>query len=150
MFSSVDFNFNFNQEKTMCLNQVTLIGYAGNAPEVLKETQNGKFVRFSLATTKKYMDEQGHPQQTTQWHTVYASNGRGTALAAHLQKGALIAVTGELRYSEWKDKKTGESRFSAGVYADDVKFLGSKSVSKNEAPESIMQPAAEKSQDIPL
>ncbi len=36
----------------MCLNQVTLIGYAGNEPEVLKETKNGKFIRFSLATTK--------------------------------------------------------------------------------------------------
>ena len=43
----------------MCLNQVNLIGYAGDAPKVLKETKQGKFVRFSLATTTKYTDKQG-------------------------------------------------------------------------------------------
>ncbi len=134
----------------MCLNQITLIGYAGNAPEVLKETKNGKFVRFSLATTKKYTDEEGHPQQATQWHTVYASNGRGTALAAHLQKGALLAVTGELRYNQWKDKKTSEIRNSAGVYADDVKFLSSKSASKDEAPQASTQPLVNEDHDISL
>ena len=41
----------------MCLNKVTLIGYAGDVPKVLKETKNGKFVRFSLATTLKYTDK---------------------------------------------------------------------------------------------
>ena len=134
----------------MCLNQITLIGYAGNTPEVLKETKSGKFVRFSLATSKKYTDEQGNLQQISQWHTVYASNGRGTALAAHLQKGALLAVIGELRYNQWKDKKTGETRYSAGIYADDVKFLGSKPAQKNEAPDASTQPPADMSHDILL
>jgi single-strand DNA-binding protein len=127
----------------MCLNQVTLIGYAGNEPEVLKETKHGKFIRFSLATTKKYTDEEGHPQQMTQWHTVYASNSRGTALAAHLKKGALVSIVGELRYNEWKDKKTGETRFSVGVYADDVKFLGSKLALKETAPNAAISISAD-------
>jgi single-strand DNA-binding protein len=134
----------------MCLNQVTLIGYAGNEPEVLKETQHGKFIRFSLATTKKYTDEQGHPQQMTQWHTVYASNGRGTALAAHLKKGALVSVVGELRYNQWKDKETGKTRTSAGVYTSDVKFLSSKPASKDEPPEASIPESAEIGDDILL
>lgn len=51
----------------MCLNQVTLIGYAGDAPKVLKETKQGKFVRFTLATTTKYTDKKGQLQQKTEW-----------------------------------------------------------------------------------
>lgn len=127
----------------MCLNQVTLVGYAGNKPEVLKETKYGKFIRCSLATTKKYTDEEGHPQQMTQWHTVYASNSRGMALAAHLKKGALVSVVGELRYNQWKDKKTGKTRFSAGVYANDVEFLGSKPAPKETAPDAAIPTPAD-------
>ena len=126
----------------MCLNQVNLIGYAGNEPKVLKETKNGKFVRFSLATTTKYTDKEGHSQQKTQWYTVYANNGRGTALAAHLQKGALLAVVGELRYSKWKDKD-GQTHHVAGVHAVEVKFLGKKPAPKKEAPQKSAAQDAE-------
>lgn len=127
----------------MCLNKVTLIGYAGNEPKVLKETKNGKFVRFSLATTLKYTDKQGNQQQKTEWHTVYANNGRGTALAAHLQKGALLAVVGDIRYSKWKDNETGQTHHAAGIHASDVKFLGKKPAPEEEAPNASAQQDAE-------
>ncbi len=127
----------------MCLNQVNLIGYAGNAPQVLKENKQGKFVLFSLATTTKYMDkETGQLKQKTEWHTVYANNGRGTALAAHLQKGALLAVVGEIRYSKWKDKE-GQTHHVAGIHATKFKFLGKKPAPKEEAPQASAAQDAE-------
>lgn len=35
-------------------NQITLIGNVGAAPEVLKKTKEGTFVRFSIAINKQY------------------------------------------------------------------------------------------------
>ena len=134
----------------MCLNKVTLIGYTGNAPTVLKKKNNDTFVRFSLATTLKYTDAEGHQQQKTQWHTVYANKGQGTALATHLQKGALLAVIGEIRYSTWKDEKTGQTRHAAGIYASDVKFLGKKPTPKEEAPSASAQQDAEMEYEMML
>ncbi len=134
----------------MCLNKVTLIGYTGNAPTVLKKKNDGTFVRFSLATTLKYMDAEGHQQQKTQWHSVFANKTLGTALAAHLQKGALVAVIGEIRYSTWKDEKTGQTRYSAGIYASDVKFLGKKPAPKDEAPSTSAQQDAEMEYEMML
>ena len=123
----------------MCLNKVTLIGYTGKVPKVLKKKNNDTFVRFSLATTLKYTDAEGHQQQKTQWHNVFANQALGTALAAHLQKGALVAVVGEIRYSTWKDNQTGQTRHAAGIHASDVKFLGKKPAPEEEASETSAQ-----------
>jgi single-strand DNA-binding protein len=107
------------------LNQVMLIGNLGKAPEELKNSKNGSFVRVSLATTKKYTNEKGQLQDSTQWHTVYFSNKLGKIALDHLTKGSQIYVSGELRHTEWQDKDN-QKRFSTAVYASELKFLDKK------------------------
>ena len=49
------------------LNRATLIGNIGKDPEI-KTLQNGrKFVSFSLATSKRYRDNNGEQKEETQW-----------------------------------------------------------------------------------
>ena len=85
------------------VNQVTLIGNVGSAPEVLKKTEKGTFIRFSIALNRQFT-RQGQTVQKTQWHKVVANNGLGTFIAAHLKKGMRVFVSGELNRDKWTDK----------------------------------------------
>ena len=52
------------------LNRATLIGNIWKDPEI-KTLQNGrKFVSFSLATSKRYRDNNGEQKEETQWHNI--------------------------------------------------------------------------------
>jgi single-strand DNA-binding protein len=108
------------------VNQVILIGNLGKDPEVLQSTDQGSFVRLSLATSKKVKNKSGEIQEDIQWHTVYLNNGLGRLAATHLNKGAKIFVSGELRTRNWQDKKNETHRLTA-IYAREIKFLSSKS-----------------------
>lgn len=125
------------------LNQVTLIGNLGKAPEVMKTLPKGKFVRLSLATTKKYKDAGGKLTEQTQWHTVFVSNSLGTAAADYLTKGNKICVTGELRNSEWTDKNK-QQHFTTAVYAQKIIFLSKKPAGAGESeldvPDEMSEP----------
>lgn len=124
------------------LNQVNLIGNLGRDPEVLKTTEQGDFVRLSLATTKRYRSKDGKVQEDTQWHTLYLSNGLGRIASNHLKKGARIFISGELRTQEWQDK-AGKKHFSTAVYVRELKFLSIKpQEKKEELPDSIEENAA--------
>jgi single-strand DNA-binding protein len=75
-------------------NHVTLIGNVGDAPEVLKKTEKGTFVRFSMAINKQYTNSQGQTVKTVHWFQVDANNGTGTLIADRLKKGMRIFVYG--------------------------------------------------------
>jgi single-strand DNA-binding protein len=122
----------------MSLNQVQLIGNVGSAPEVLKKTEKGAFVRFSIATNKQFTNRQGETIQKVQWHKVMVNNGLGTFVAAHLKKGMRLFVSGELNYDEWTDKN-GQERETTSIFANRVDFLSAldkKKPKKNEASEA--------------
>ena len=79
----------------MYLNEVTLIGFTGQKPEV-KYLPNGTAVtRFTVATKRSWKDENEQWQSKTQWHTVV---GYGDAFANRAQtvdKGSHVMVRGE-------------------------------------------------------
>ncbi len=107
------------------VNQVVLIGNLGKDPVVLKNTEQGSFVRLSLATSKRFKTKAGEIQDDIQWHTVYLSNGIGRLAANHLKKGNKIFVFGELRTRDWQDKN-GETHRVTAVYGRELKFLNNK------------------------
>ncbi len=107
------------------LNQTMLIGNLGKNPEVLKSTEQGSFVRLSLATSKKFKTKTGEVQEDIQWHTVYLNNGLGKLAATYLKKGAKVFVSGELRTRDWQGKN-GETHRITAVYAKELKFLSTQ------------------------
>lgn len=116
-------------------NQVTLVGNAGAAPKVLKKTEKGTFVRFSIATNKQYINRQGETVKTVQWHEVVANNGVGTLVAHSLKKGMRVFVSGELSHSKWTDKhdQKRERIFISARSVDFFNGLDQKKPLKNEA-----------------
>ncbi len=98
-------------------NEVKLTGNLGRDPEVLKRTDTGCFVRLSVGTNKKYKNAQKEIVKDTQWHTVYLNNWLGDKAASHLKTGSRVVISGELQTKQWEDEKTGETRYSVGIYA---------------------------------
>lgn len=103
------------------VNQVTLIGYAGAAPE-LKEVGNGTPVaRFSLATSENWKNDAGEWQSKTQWHNVIVWRKLAEVIAAKVQKGTRVYVAGKIEYREYE--KDGVKRYITDIVASEVKIL---------------------------
>lgn len=88
------------------MNQATLIGRLGKDAE-----QNGKTIKFSLATSEKVKGE-----ELTEWHNVVLVNANDKVLDM-LKKGTLVACTGKITYN-----KT-ERGFYTNILCYNVKIL---------------------------
>jgi single-strand DNA-binding protein len=83
------------------LNRITLLGHLGREPKS-GATQAGKLVtRFSVATNKRYKDDDAQWQQTTQWHNCVVF-GPTAEYAAKLPSGTLVFLEGEMTYREYE------------------------------------------------
>ena len=101
------------------MNQVTLIGRLGK-----DAAQNGKTIKFSLATSEKVKGE-----EKTEWHNIVVVN-TNDRLIDMLKKGTLVACTGKITYS-----KT-ERGFYTNILCYNVKILV---YAENKAPEYATQ-----------
>lgn len=110
----------------MLKNHVTIIGYVGFDPE--KTTlPNGKIaVRFSVATSFKWVDKlTGEQKEKTEWHTIKAFDKFAEILLVVVKKGAKIAIGGRLTYDTYEDKK-GSQQVRAYIIAEDFDLFSPK------------------------
>jgi len=56
------------------MNIAILTGRVGKTPDIKVFTDN-KLAQFSLATSKKWKDKDGNPQERTEWHNIVV-NGK--------------------------------------------------------------------------
>lgn len=112
-------------------NTVTLVGFVGNAPENRSLAGGQTITSVSLATSRSWKDSEGKRQTDTEWHRVTCFNGIGKAVAGHVEKGAMIMVTGRIHYTRWTDSD-GQTRHGCEVIAEQVDFLA-KGKAKPEA-----------------
>lgn len=89
----------------MYRNRVSLIGFTGKDAET-RTTHNQKpYTVLSLATQSSYKDKKtGEYNNRTEWHRVIVW-GKLSEFAQKIQKGAHLAVDGELVSREYADKK---------------------------------------------
>ncbi|WP_036041567.1 single-stranded DNA-binding protein [Bradyrhizobium yuanmingense] len=103
------------------LNKVQLIGNLGNDPDV-KYTQSGACVTtISIATTKKWKDRDGNPQEKTSWHRVKLWNKLGEIAGEYLRKGSKVYIEGELDYGSYE--KDGVTHYTTDIIASEMKML---------------------------
>lgn len=106
------------------MNKVFLIGRLGQDPEV-KQTQGGQqIVKFSLATTKTWMNEKTGKQERTEWHRCIAWGDRWNGVLPYLKVGGQIAIEGSVQYEQWE--KDGVKHTSCNINVDQIELLGSK------------------------
>lgn len=109
------------------LNRVTLIGNIGKDPEI-KTLQNGmKFVSFSLATNKRYRDNNGEKKEETQWHNiVICGKTAETFENIGIVKGTQLYIEGEITNRSWTDQTTGQKRYTTEINVSSFQILSSR------------------------
>lgn len=105
------------------LNKVMLIGNIGKDPEIRMSQSGRKSVQFSLATSRRYRDNNGEQKEDTQWHSVIGW-GKTAEIIEQLgvRKGMSLYVEGELTNRSWTDNQ-GQKRYMTQVNMDTFQLL---------------------------
>lgn len=116
------------------LNKVQLIGRLGQDPTLQHGQKGTPYTHMSLACERSYMDN-GERKTHVEWVPVTAFKKTAENCAAHLAKGSLVYIEGEVVTS--KRQVEGKDVFSTKVRAGRVIFLNRKS-----AGDQAQRPAA--------
>ena len=101
-----------------------LIGNIGKDPEVRVNPNGGrKRVTFSLATSRRYRDNNGEQKEQTDWHNIVGW-GKIADIVEQLgiRKGMSLYVEGTLTNRSWTDQN-GQKRYSTDVNMDTFQLL---------------------------
>lgn len=112
--------------------KVVIVGNLGNDPE-MRYTPSGQAVtNFSVATNRRWTDNQGNSQEETVWFRVSTWGKMAEVCNQYLSKGRQVMVEGRLRPDPetggprvWTGQD-GQPRASFELTALEVKFLGGR------------------------
>lgn len=108
------------------LNQCQFIGRLGKDVE-MRFTPNGDSVaNLTVACGWESRGKDGDKKEGTEWINVAVFGKLAEVCGQYLIKGSQVFVQGRLQTEKWKDKATGQDRYSTRINADKVQFLGSK------------------------
>lgn len=105
------------------LNKALLIGNLGADPELRFTTNNRAVLKFRLATTESYMDQNQTRQEVTHWHQVVLWGKRGEALAKILSKGTRVYVEGRIETRSYEDAN-GVKKSATDIVATNLIQIG--------------------------
>ncbi|WP_173475079.1 single-stranded DNA-binding protein [Fibrobacter succinogenes] len=107
------------------LNKVQLIGNLGKDPEIrVNQQTERKVVSFSLATSRRYRDNNGEQKEDTQWHNIVGW-GKVAEVVEQLgiHKGMSLYVEGRLTNRSWTDQTSGQKRYVTEINMDTFQLL---------------------------
>lgn len=107
------------------LNKVMLIGNLGKDPEIRVSQIGGrKSVSFSLATSRRYRDNNGEQKEDTQWHNIVGWGKIADVFEQlGIRKGTSLYVEGRLTNRSWTDQASGQKRYVTEVALDTFQIL---------------------------
>jgi single-strand DNA-binding protein len=105
------------------VNQITIVGNAGAAPELSYGQNNQPFCRFSVAVNEHWKAD-GEKRERVTWFPVVVFNGLSEACANFIDRGRMVAVQGRVQTREYEDRE-GTKHQVMQVIAEKVTFLGS-------------------------
>lgn len=86
------------------INKVTLIGHAGNDPEVRTLETGSTVARVSLATNESYKDKEGNWQTTTEWHNLILWRDLAERARDNVKKGSTLYADGKIQSRKYTDR----------------------------------------------
>ena len=99
-------------------NQLLLVGYAADVPE-MSTTPSGTLVARLILYTRHVYKQGGKEIVETDRHTVVAYGEKAHA-AQRVRKGSLVEVHGRLKQEAWQDRESGQPRFATRIIATDL------------------------------
>ncbi len=109
----------------MIRNNVQLVGYVGQNPDVQIKATGKKVAVFSIACTESSIDAEGRKVDTTQWFRIVAWEGLATIAEKYIVKGKQIAISGKLVNKTWTDKD-GKPCTGTEIICSDILLMGGK------------------------
>ncbi len=111
---------------------VQVIGHLGRDPETRFTPSGQQVCNFSLASNRKWKDEQGNEHEEKVWWRVAAWGKLAEVCQQFLVKGRQVLVEGHLKPDDSGNprvyqKNDGTSGAAYELTAADIRFLGSKS-----------------------
>ena len=103
-------------------NKVELIGNLGNDPDIKYSANGNQVTRISVATTEKWKDSSGNPQERTEWHRVVFFGKLAEIAGEYLSKGTQVFIDGKLRYE--KVTTDDGDRYYTDIIAEELNILG--------------------------
>lgn len=124
------------------MNKVILAGRLTADPE-LRQTQNGvASCRFTVAVNRKFADKSTGERQAD-FITCVAWRQTAEFVSRYFSKGKMIALEGELRNNNYKDRTHPDvTHYCTEVLVDNVEFCGSKNDSSGTSPSQPQQQTA--------
>jgi len=111
--------------------QTIIVGNLGNDPEMRYTPQGSPVCNFSVATNRRWKNQDGSDGEETTWFRCSVWNKTAEAVNQYLSKGRQVFIVGRLI----PDKDTGGPRVWTGndgkahasfeLHVETIKFLGS-------------------------
>lgn len=95
------------------VNKVILVGNLGRDADLRYTPSGAAIAKFSLATTEKWTDKSGSPQERTEWHNIDLWGKQAETLKEYLVKGKQVFVEGRLQ-----SRKAARCRHCDAFFAD--------------------------------
>jgi single-strand DNA-binding protein len=103
------------------VNQITIVGNVGSAPELSYGQSGMPFCRFSVAVNEHWKTD-GEKREKVTWFSVVAFNGLAETCANYVDRGRLVAIQGRVQTREYEDR-AGTKHEVMQVVAEKVTFL---------------------------
>ena len=124
------------------MNKVILMGRLTRDPE-MRQTPNGVAVcSFSIAVNRRFAKD---GQQNADFINCTAWRQQAEFICKYFQKGAMIAVVGNLQSRSWENQE-GKRQYATDVVVDEVYFTGSRGDSQGSS-EGYYTPSQPKADD---
>lgn len=114
------------------VNFTIVVGHLGRQPDA-KTVGQTQVANLSVATSERWKDKAGNPQEKTVWHEVEVW-GKMAEWAAEWPKGAPVLAMGKIIESEWTDK-SGQARKTKKIRAHYAVNLNGKGAAGSVIPE---------------
>ncbi|MCL7980144.1 MAG: single-stranded DNA-binding protein [marine benthic group bacterium] len=108
------------------LNRVQIIGNLGADPELRTTTGGARVATLSVATSRRWTDRQGQPQEKTEWHRVIFWEKLAELAERYLKKGDRVYVEGSIEYRQYEDRE-GQTRYITEIRGREIIMLGGRS-----------------------
>jgi single-strand DNA-binding protein len=123
------------------VNKVILLGNLGKDPLVRRLENGTPVATFSLATSERYKDKEGNPQEKTEWHNIVLWRGLAEIAEKYLHKGDKIYVEGKLTTRSYEQE--GVKKYLTEIVGETMTMLTPKAGSGgvNLPPPPMEEPA---------
>jgi len=113
------------------VNKAILIGNLGADPELRYTPSGAAVANFNIATTERWKDKDGQPQERTEWHRIILWSRQAEIAKEYLRKGSSVYIEGRIQNRSYEDKD-GIKRYVTEIIGQRMQLLGARTGAPSE------------------